>query len=143
MTVIGADSDDGIVAEVGIISNAVEEARKLFIHGVEDAVIEGSFVSSPFVKGRPPRAVNVVGPEVDEEGFLFGLSLVDELEGFVDETGGNFGALHPNEALAEAFGIGPYTTCDGRSQGGGFQSKWEELGANAFEIGQTLMESVI
>ena len=34
MTVIGADSDDGIVAEGGIISNAVEEARKVVIPGV-------------------------------------------------------------------------------------------------------------
>lgn len=131
MTVIGANGDDGVVPELGITTNALEEAGQLFVHGIEDGLIEGAFAAAPFVEGRPPRAVDVIGPEIDEEGFFFGLGRVDEFEGPVDKTGGDFRALHPLETFAESFRIGPNPT----GFFAGSLGEREEFWTHAFEVG--------
>ena len=85
-----------------------------------------------------------IGWSPPEDGSLIGLGLVDEVESFVDETGGDFGALHPLETLAEALGIAPDFTDNGVAPfGTGLEGEGEELGADTFEVGQTLMETVI
>ena len=78
-----------------------------------------------------------IGWSPPEDGSLIGLGLVDEVESFVDETGGDFGALHPLGAFAEAFGIGPDFADDRVATFGvGLESEGKELGADAFEVGE-------
>lgn len=139
VTIVGTNGDDGVVPEFGVVADAIEETGELFVHGVEDALIEGTFVAPPFVEGRPPGAVDVIGPEVDDEGFFVGLGFVDESESGIDEASGDLGALHPLEAFAEAFGVGPDSTgffagslCEGK-----------KLWSHAFEIGEALIEAVV
>ena len=137
MTVVGADRDDGVVAEFGVVTNAVEELGELFVHGVENAVIESSLAAAPLIEWWPEGAVNIVGPKVDEEGFVFGLGFVDELESLIDEAGGEFKSLHPLVAFTESFGVGPNASFDWVAAiGVWFQGKRQELGSDAFEVGE-------
>lgn len=138
MAVVGTNGNDGVVAEFGVVADPIEETGELFVHGVEDALIEGSFVATPFVEWRPPGAVDVIGPEVDEEGVFVGLGLVDEFESFIDKAGGDFRALHPLEALAEALGVFP----DAAGFLSGGLGEGEEFRAHAFEVGEALIEAV-
>ena len=112
VTVVGTHRDDGVVSEFGIVADAIKEAGELFVHGVENAVVECAFAASPFIERWPEWTVDVVGPEVDEEGFLFCLRFVDELECLVNETGGDFESLHPLVSFPKAFGICPDASAD-------------------------------
>ncbi len=144
VAVIRADRDDGVVPEFWVVTDAIKKAGELFVHGTKHAVIEGALIPSPFVKRWPEGAVDVIGPEVDVKRLLIGLSLIDELERFVDEASGDFGALHPLKTLTEALGIGPDFTNNGVAPFGiGLEGEGEKLGADTFEVGQTLMETVI
>ena len=89
MSVVRTNGDDGVVAEFGVVANAVEEAGELFVHGVKDAVVEGAPVAAPFVERWPLRTVNIVWPKVDEERIFLLLRLVDKFEGGIDKSGGD------------------------------------------------------
>lgn len=144
VAIIRADRDDSVVPEFWVVTDSIEKAGELFVHGTEHAVIEGTFIPSPFVKRWPEGAVDVIGPEVNIEGSLIGLALVDKLQGFVHEASGDFGALHPLKTLAEALGIGPDFTNNGVAPFRiGLEGEGEKLGADTFEVSQTLMETVI
>ncbi len=73
MAVVGANGDDSVVAELRVVANTVEEASELIVHGVEDAIVERAFAAAPFVEWRPEWTVDIVRPEVDEEGLFFNL----------------------------------------------------------------------
>ena len=144
MAVIGANGDDGVIAEFGVVADAVEEAGELFVHGIEDALVEFAFAPAPFIERWPERSVDVIGPEVEVEGVFHRLGVVDELEGFIDKAGGDFESLHPLEAVAETFGIFPDPSFDGGSAlGVRFKGEREKLASHALKICQTLMKAVL
>ncbi len=89
MSIVRAHRDDGIITKFGIFPDPVEQARQLLVHGVEDALIQGPLTSAPLVQWRPEWAMDVIGPEVDEEGFIAGLSPVDKAQSPVNKACGD------------------------------------------------------
>lgn len=138
--VVGEGDDDGVVAESFVVVDAVEEDAELVVHGFEDGEVESAGVVGPFFDGGPEGGVDVIGPEVEVERFVFLLGLVDEGEGGVDESAGDFGAEHPLDAVAESFRVFPDFAGFFVA---GFEGEREEFGAHAFEIGEGGIESVV
>ena len=60
------------------VPDVVEESGELLVHRVEDSLVEGALGVAPLVERWPERAVDVVGPEVDEERLSGVLCLFDE-----------------------------------------------------------------
>ena len=136
VAIVGTDRNDGVVTEFGIITDPIEETGELLVHGVKNALVEDAFVATPFVEWWPEGAVDVIGPEVDKEGFFLGLCFVDESESGIDEACRDFETLHPFEAVTKAFGVFPDAAFDGFAAIGiWFESERKELGAHALEVG--------
>ncbi len=138
--VIGAEEDEGVIAECGGVADQVEEFAELAVHIFEDGEVTGAFGAiAPGVDGWPEGAMDVIGPNVDVEGLVFGGGLVDEADGGVDEARGDFGAEHPSDGLAEALGVGPDASGFGLS---GFQRERQEFGTHALEVGEGFIEAI-
>ena len=137
VAVVGANGDDGVVAEFEIVADAIEKAGELFVHGIENAIVECPFAAAPFVKWWPEWTVDIVRPEVDEEGLFLSLRFVDKIEGFVDEASGDFRSLHPDKPFTETFGIGPDSSRDGvAALRVGLHSERKKFGTNSLKIGE-------
>ena len=111
----------------------IEESTQLTVHFFQDGEVEAAPASSPFFNRRPPGTMDIIRPEIDEEGLLGFHRLVDEGKSGIDEAGSDFGALHPPHRLAEALGIRPDFA---RFWIAGLHRHGQKLRAHALEIRQ-------
>ena len=83
--------------------------------------------------------MHIVRPEVDVKWLFRRARRVDERQRGVGEAGGDLGALHPGDRLAEALGIGP--DAPGLVVAG-LEREREQLGTHALEIRQRGVETI-
>ena len=137
--VVRTEEHHSSIPEIRRLPDVIEEFAELPVHFLQHSEVHPAFAFAPFVHRRPEGTVDVVRPEIDVEGFVFGGRLVHERQRGVQVAGGDFGTQHPSRWSTQPFGIGPDPAR--------FLVAWpererEEFRPHAFKVRQRLVKSV-